>query len=726
MAHENEIVDLSKRDFLGLNSQDKKNKEVTEHTDNISWLILSSLWWLTLGFFIAQKFYNRKLKIILKEKETRYNKSKRQFEDKINKLENELEDERFDAQKDMLEIEISYHRRIESLLERWNYVLIETDRKLKVVWVNQNIENSLWYEKVDLVWKHITEIVPEEDKNIFTKILYWLTNKIYWNNLFTEVRLQNSEWENIFFEIWLIVSANNEIVTYIFKDNSLRRNIEDANIQKNKELYKQHKELESSLKNEEDMSATLSHDIRGGLGKIKAILYLLYDTPLTPEQKDILDKSINNIDILVKIANASLDLKKIREWKMDLENISFSLWQELDSIFNLIYTELIGKWLDLNINIEPEVSNYYYWDPTRLTQIFLNLINNAIKFTKSWSISFNAYKSDKHIVFEIVDTWIWIKKENIDKIFEKYTQETLATTRQSGWSWYWLSIVKDLTDLMWGEIYVKSEVWKGSSFSVSIPLAQSDENKEDISYLKDKKVCLVSDKKEISTLLKNSSNFLWNIIETNTLIAELKTKINNDELIIVAWDIESEVSKEFPSAKNIYYAGYQVKDEHTIYLPITLNKYRNLLLEFFNPEKNTSTWVSESKEIVQRNEKILIWEDKPTLAILLKTQLKNLWFSDIDICEDKDSLINAFLNKEYDYIFLDNQLANWDLWYEVSYEMRVIEENNKDRKKAKIISCSWDISEEIIKRNSQNWIDWWYFTKPFINWDKLEELLKKE
>ncbi len=706
MAHENEIVDLSRRDFLHLNTQDKQSKEVTEVVNTSSNFVYGILIWVWAWYLISEFINKRKQKI--KDLETE-------------NLEKELKIEKLEHQQNMSEMVISSFQKLNSIFEMWWAIFIETDQNWKIITSNNNITEKLWYEKIEVIWKNIVDLAPEGDIINFEKILYWLKSGIYKNDLFFEVRLENKDNEIIYFEVWLIVSDYDDNISYIFIDITTRRNIEDANIQKNRELEIMNKEekilrkkAEESYKIQKQILATLGHDIRGWLTLMLSFLDKLSETKLTPEQKDYLNKANKTTYMTINMSDSILDYEKIREWKMELESISFSIWKVLDNVLN-IYEKVKEKWLELYVNIDPEASWNFFWDPTRLNQMFLNLLTNAIKFTNTWSISFNAYRSEENIIFEVVDTWIWIKKENISKIFKAYTQETTETTRKSGWTWLWLNITKDLAQLMWWKLELESTYQVWSKFILTIPMKQDSNIALEKDTFKDKNITLISDLNDIQKVIKYSSNYLWNNLQITFDLDILKDKLNTNELILVIWKHENEVYNKYPNATNIYYGWYEVKDNNTIFMPLSFNKFKNLLTDFFiNTDTN-----SEQKEVLKRKEKILIWEDSPEMALLLKRNLEKLWFINVDIHTNKSDIINAFKQTNYDLIFMDNQLENWDLWFEVCSEIRTLEKWSN--KRSVIISASWDTQWETIQTYLKSWVNAFY-PKPF-NFSKLGDLI---
>ena len=235
-----------------------------------------------------------------------------------------------------------------------------------------------------------------------------------------------------------------------------------------------HQQAEEAVRAKSGLLARMSHEIRTPFNGIIGMLSLLQDTELTLEQKqytDIIQKSSGNFLALI---NDILDFSKIEAGQVELEARPFNVRQGIASAFDVVLPSATEKGLELAYLVEPDVPHAVIGDVTRLLQVLVNLLGNAVKFTETGEVvvSVSAVQAEaggaRLLRFDVHDTGIGIPADQFGRLFKSFSQADASTTRRFGGTGLGLAISEQLVGLMGGEIWVESAEGEGSTFSFTI------------------------------------------------------------------------------------------------------------------------------------------------------------------------------------------------------------------------------------------------------------------
>lgn len=219
--------------------------------------------------------------------------------------------------------------------------------------------------------------------------------------------------------------------------------------------------------------ANMSHEIRTPMNAVLGFTHLLQQQPMNEKSREYVTAIQHAGENLLEIINDILDISKIESGMMRLEPVSFSLRGMLHSMELMFQPKALEKKLELSFSIDTHVPDILYGDVMRLTQVLVNLVNNAIKFTHQGKVQVKvsqvAAESGVRLLFNVSDTGIGISPDKLPAIFDRFNQAEADITRKFGGTGLGLTIVRQLVELQHGKITVESEPGKGSTFKVELP-----------------------------------------------------------------------------------------------------------------------------------------------------------------------------------------------------------------------------------------------------------------
>jgi len=344
-----------------------------------------------------------------------------------------------------------------------------------VEWVNESFERTLEYQLADVLGKNPADFMvgPDTNPRTLRRIQAALARG---EGLTTDVVNYSKSGRKFHLHLEVQPARNDagELENFIAVLADITSRVETEHT-----LRRAKSEADAASRAKSEFLASMSHEIRTPMNGVIGMTSLLLDTKLDHEQRDYVSTIRTSGEALLTIINDILDFSKIESGKMELERLPFELSVCIEDALDLLSVSAAAKRLELAYHIEDDVPSWIQGDLTRLRQVLVNLVNNAIKFTPAGSIAVTARRVPSPGVsaaipdaltleFSVADTGIGIPPDRMHRLFRPFSQVDSSTTRRFGGTGLGLAICHRLCTLMGGDIKVSSTVGSGSTFTFTI------------------------------------------------------------------------------------------------------------------------------------------------------------------------------------------------------------------------------------------------------------------
>lgn len=536
-----------------------------------------------------------------------------------------------------------------------------------------------------------------------------------------------------------VFSIDNLQLTEQLTDYS--HNLEIKVSERTQELEAAKIHAEQSSKARSEFLANMSHEIRTPMNGVLGMMELLKVTELNEKQLNYVNTAQNSGNNMLVILNDILDLSKYESGKLVLDTEEFNIVDTIDDIASLFSLDLQAKGVNLLVNMDPEIPTYIYGAKTRLWQVIMNLLGNAKKFTESGSINLtlklNSVENDElEILVKIKDSGIGIADNALEKIFDSFEQAEANTTRQYGGTGLGLALCKRLTQMMGGDIHVKSTLGEGSEFYFTVKVKRISDEKnvyelQNETINKTNIIC-VNDTHAIDESIFKRLKLKYELFSSvREVVALPDISRNNNEKTNVLFIDDVVLLKDPVSQEKLTKLIQQSVNVVIVCSEETKIKYKGIFNTIIKPlqtrhvcdyiqstveQKVVLFEKDKTSEIINAN--VLLVEDNKVNQMVAKGMLDKIGCN-VLIAENGLLALDSLNQHQFDIVLMDINMPVLN----GSDTTRQFRKNEKEGEHLRIIALTANVMQEDVNAYYEAGMDD-YMSKPF-SLAKLREMLQK-